>query len=106
LEQLQIAKRRENLINDLAVLIVVVQSDSKDFTCARVVNEDAGNFVEVAFVRFDVTLRADETLFFPAEENEADGAFWREVKLREGACGFEDGGTASAIIRRARAEIP
>src|SRR5579859_7065099 len=69
LEQFQIAERGENFVHDFAVLIVVMKTERKDFAGARIVDQNAGNFLEVVLVRFDVTLGADEPFFFATKQD-------------------------------------
>ncbi len=69
-------------------------------------DEHAGDFRQLGFVRFGIHARTVEPLLFAGEEDKADGAPGLEVELGEGAGGFEHGHRAGAIVGGAGAEVP
>ncbi len=106
LEQFQITEWCENFVYDFAILIVVVKAERENFAGTRIVDHNAGNFVEVVLMRLYVAFGADQPLFFATKQDEANCTLGLQVQLRERAGGFKNCRAAGAIIGRASAEVP
>jgi len=82
-----------------------MKAERENFAGAGIVNQNAGNFVEVVLMRFDVAFGADESFLFAAKQDEANCTVGLQVQLRERAGRFENGRAAGAIVGRAGAEV-
>ncbi len=79
LEQFQFVQRRENLVHQLAVLIIVVQPQCQNPACSRVMHENGGNFVQIFPVRLHIFLRAVKPLLFARKQHKPNRPLWSQV---------------------------
>src|SRR6267154_871318 len=71
-QHLQRTQRRDDLVHNLSVLIVVVQPDRQHPPRSTIVNQRARNLPKLALMRPHVLLRTNQPLLLPRKQNEPD----------------------------------